>query len=104
MCRRTNCKNGNAKKSSRFICLRCLKENCVGRGIFRKNTKELNHIKDIRCLCTHMEYKTKNLEVRWCDDFTERMLKATEMCHNYYDDYGNYIGNDSEFNNYGEVG
>lgn len=89
---RSNCKNGNAKKSSRFICLRCLKENCVGQGILRPNTKEKDHIKNLRCLCVHMEYKTKNLEVRWCDDFKERMNKAKEIRHKFYDDDGKYIG------------
>ncbi len=89
---RSNCKNGNAKKSSRFICLRCLKENCVGQGIPRPNTKEIDHIKNIRCLCIHTEYKTKNLEVRWCDDYKERMERAIEIRHKFYDIDGNYIG------------
>lgn len=30
--------------------------------------------------------KTKNLEVRWCDDFSERMERAREMKSTYYDD------------------
>lgn len=45
--KRGNCKDGNAKKSSRFICLRCLNENCVGQGIQRPNTKEKDHIKNL---------------------------------------------------------
>ena len=90
--RRNNCKDGNAKKSSRFICLRCLKQNCVGQGIQRPNTKEVDHIKNLSCLCVHMEYKTKNLEVRWCDDYKERMERAIEICGDFYDSDGNYIG------------
>lgn len=49
MCKR----NGNSKRNSRFICLRCLKENTVGAGMSRPNTKEKDHVKDIVCLCTH---------------------------------------------------
>lgn len=90
--RKSNCKDGNAKKSSRFICLRCLKQNFVGAGIQRPNTKEKDHIKNIGCLCIKMRYKTKNLEVRWCDDFKERMEYAEKIRHEFYDDYGNYIG------------
>ena len=47
------------KKSSRFIYLRCLKQNCVGQGIQRPNTKEVDHIKNLSCLCVHIKYKTK---------------------------------------------
>lgn len=89
MCR---CKNGNPKKSSRFICLRCLKENCVLQGVQRPKTKEIDHRKNARCLCVHMEYKTKNLEVRWCDNFDERMERAKQMRPDFYDEDGNYIG------------
>ena len=88
MCKR----NGNAKKSSRFICLRCLCENCVGQGIQRPNTKEKDHIKNLSCLCVKTKYKTKCLEVRWCDDFDERMERAEEIRHRFYDLNGNYIG------------
>lgn len=86
------CKNGNAKKSSRFICLRCLKQNYVGVGIQRPNTKEIDHVKNLSCLCVRMKYQTKNLEVRWCDDFKERMERAIEMRPDFYDNEGHYIG------------
>ena len=72
--------------------MRCLKENCVGQGIQRPKTKEKDHIKNLACLCVRMEYKTKNLEVRWCDDFKERMIRAIEMQPDFYDSNGNYIG------------
>ena len=39
-----------------------------------------------------MEYKTKNLEVRWRDDFEERMDRAKEIQHKYYGSNGDYIG------------
>lgn len=78
-------RNGNPKHNSRFICLRCLQENKVGVGISRPNTKEKNHIKNLTCLCVGLQMKTKNLEVRWCDDFSERMKRAREMKSIYYD-------------------
>lgn len=30
--------------------------------------------------------RTKNLEVRWCDDFSESMKRAKEMKPTYYDE------------------
>ena len=87
MCKR----NSNAEHSSRFICLRCLKENGVGAGIIRVNMRESGHIKDLICLCTKLEEKTKNLEVRWCDNFAERMEYAREIQSNFYDAEGNLI-------------
>lgn len=82
MCKR----NGHPERSSKFICLRCLRENQVGSGIPRPNTKEKDHVKDIVCLCTHLEMKTKNLEVRWCDDIGERMIRAMQLKPKYYDE------------------
>lgn len=81
MCKR----NGRPKRSSKFICLRCLRENQVGDGIPRLNTKEKDHIKDIICLCTQLNMKTKNLEVRWCDNMNERMERAKQLNPKYYD-------------------
>ena len=92
MCKRVNNKNFNIERRSRFICLRCLHENKVGDGITRPNTKEKGHIKNLCCLCTKMEYKTKNLEVRYKDDFKERMEYANRVRHKFYDAEGNYIG------------
>lgn len=59
MCKR----NGHPERSSKFICLRCLKENQVGDGIPRIKTKEKGHIKDIVCLCTGLKEKTKILKL-----------------------------------------
>lgn len=78
--------NCNTKHNSRFICLRCLKENMVGAGIPRPNTKETDHIKNLICLCTHLEMRTKNLEVRWRDDFETQMKKAPKLKSKYYDE------------------
>lgn len=85
-------RSGYPDHSSRFICLRCLKENKVGDGIPRPKTKEVDHIKDLACLCTALRYKTENLEVRYCDNFEERMERAKMIQHEYYDEYGNYVG------------
>lgn len=82
MCKR----NGNPKHNSRFICLRCLQENKVGAGISRPKTKEKNHVKNLTCLCVGLQMRTKNLEVRWCDDFYERMEYAKKIKPRYYDE------------------
>lgn len=79
MCR---CKNGNPKKASRFICIRCQRENNVGSGIQRANQREKGHIKDLHCVfCRQV---TKNLELRYCDLFEDVMEKATELHSQYY--------------------
>lgn len=83
--------NRNPKHNSRFICLRCLQENKVGAGIPRPKTKEKDHIKNLTCLCVGLQMKTKNLEVRWCDDFSERMERAREMKSTYYDDHNELL-------------
>ena len=85
-------RNGHPDHSSRFICLRCLKENKVGDGIPRLRLKEKDHIKDLACLCTGLKYVTENLEVRYCDDFNERMKRAREIQSEHYDKDGNYVG------------
>lgn len=82
MCR---CKMGNPKRSSRFICCKCLKENFVGSGIQRANQREKNHIKDLTCFSPECRGTiTKNLEVRYCDSFNEMMEKAEELHREYY--------------------
>ena len=68
---------GNPKRSSRFICCKCLKENQIGSGIQRANQREKGHIKDLYCL--HCQTVTKNLEIRYCDSFDEMMQKAKEL-------------------------
>ena len=73
---------GNPKRSSRFICLKCLKENQLGSGIQRANQREKGHVKDLYCL--QCKAVTKNLEVRYCDSFDEMMDKAEELHREYY--------------------
>ena len=80
---------GNPKKSSRFICCKCLKENQLGSGIQRANQRSKYHIKDLTCLnqgCNGMV--TKNIEVRYCDSFDEMMEKAKELHREYYNEDG----------------
>lgn len=82
MCR---CKNGNPKRQSRFICCKCLKENFVGVGIQRSNQREKGHIKNITCInpgCNGIV--TKNIEVRYCDNFQEMINKAEKLHVTYY--------------------
>lgn len=82
-------KYGNPKHSSRFICLCHLGENMVGAGIQRRRQREKYHIKDLMCMnpnCPCYGQITKNIEVRWCDDFEEIMEKATIIRSLYYDD------------------
>ena len=81
MCR---CKYGNPKKRSSFICLKCLQINQLGDGIQRSQQREKFHIKDLTCMCVNLEEITKNLEVRYCDDFQEMMNKAMELRPKYY--------------------
>ena len=76
---------GNPQQSSRFICLQCLKENKLGAGIQRTRRREKNHIKDLTCLnpgCNGTV--TKNVEVRFFDNFDAVMLKAEELRVKYY--------------------
>lgn len=58
-------KNGNAKKKSRFICLKCGRMNNVLDGVQRKKQRPFLHIKD--CYCIYCSEETKNVEVRHCD-------------------------------------
>ena len=85
MCR---CRFGNPKKMSRFICCRCLKENTVGQHIQRKSQREKGHVKDLTCLCTGLKEVTKNIEVRYCDNFEEMMNKAEKLHIEYYGKVG----------------
>ncbi len=76
---------GNPKKQSRFICLCCLKENLVGTGIQRGNQREKGHIKDLMCINKGCDGKTtKNIEVRYCDNYQEMMKKAIDLHKKYY--------------------
>jgi hypothetical protein len=76
-------KQGNPKRKSRFICCKCLQENMVGSGIQREHgQREKNHIKDLYCVIDNEV--TKNLEVRFCDDYNEMKQKANALHNEYY--------------------
>ena len=86
MCKR----NGNPKRSSRFICLKCMKLNQLGSGIQRGgHQREKYHIKDLMCLNCKDEDITKNIEVRWCDNYDEIYKKAVEIRSRYYQEENN---------------
>lgn len=77
---------GNPKRSSKFICLRCMKINQLGSGIQRGGKqREKYHIKDLTCFNKGCQGAiTKNLEVRWCDDLLDAMDKAEKIRGKYY--------------------
>lgn len=79
-------RHDNTSRASEFICLRCLSKNQVGDKIRRPNMREKDHVKNLCCLCTKLQMRTKNLEVRWCDDFDERMEYAKKIKSKYYDE------------------
>ena len=80
MCR---CRMGNPKRSSRFICCKCLKENRLGSGIQRSNQRSKYHIKDN--VCSHCG-EVKTMEVRHCDYLPDIMKKAIRKHNELYDD------------------
>lgn len=58
-------------------------ENYIGAGIQRGNhQREKFHIKDMYCICC--DDVTKNIEVRWCDDYLEIFEKALKLREKYY--------------------
>lgn len=79
---------GNPKRSSKFICLRCMKINQLGSGIQRGGKqREKYHIKDLTCFNKGCKGAiTKNMEVRWCDDLLDAMDKAEKIRGKYYKD------------------
>ena len=73
----SRCRMGNPKKQSRFICLRCLKQNHIGDGIQRfGRQRPIEHEKDLYCL--NCKTVTQNMEVRYCDDYEETLEKAVK--------------------------
>lgn len=77
-------KNGNPKHASRFICMKCMNENMLARGIQRQKQREQKHVKDLYCLkCGEV---TKCIEVRFCDSYEEIFEAAKIKRENYYID------------------
>lgn len=76
---------GNPKKMSKFICCKCMKENGILSGIQRLGKQRGKfHIKDALCLNKGCNKITKNVEVRYCDDFLEILDRVPELHIKYY--------------------
>ena len=64
--------------------------NPCGSGIQRGgHQREKYHIKDLMCLNCKDEDITKNIEVRWCDNYDEIYKKAVEIRSRYYQEENN---------------
>lgn len=75
---------GNPKRKSKFICLKCMRNNGVGDGIQRNNhQREYGHIKDLFCI--YCKEETKNIEIRYCDDYTRLLNIVPELHMTYYE-------------------
>lgn len=78
-------KNGNPKRASQFLCLHCMKINPVGSGIQRGcRQREKFHIKDLLCINCDCQTITKNMEIRWCDQYEEIYEEALKIREQYY--------------------
>lgn len=75
-------KNGSPALSSRFICLKCKKNNLVGAGIQRGKQREKYHVKDLFCI--NCKERTKNIEVRYKDDENDIFAYGMQIRKNYY--------------------
>jgi hypothetical protein len=57
----------------------------IGNGIQRfHQQRERNHVKDLYCLSAGCRDVTKNLEIRYCDDFDTVMEEAKSLHKKYY--------------------
>jgi len=75
---------GNPKKTSSFICLKCLQ---IGiSGIQRKSQREKFHVKDL--FCYNCQTETKHIEIRHCDWLEEIKDKAKDLHIEYYGKVG----------------
>ena len=76
--------NGNGKKASEFICLKCLDwRTTYTQDIQRKNQREIEHVKNTECLRCG---KIKSMEVRYCDYLPDIMRKAMKKHNELYND------------------
>lgn len=75
-------KNGNPKRQSRFICMKCMNENMLANGIQRQKQREKYHVKDLFCIRCQMVCKC--IEVRFCDSYEEIFETAKIKRENYY--------------------
>jgi hypothetical protein len=67
---------------SKFICLKCMQENKIVTGLQRPRQRKKFHIKNIYCL--NCKKITKNIEIRFCDSFSEIEEKAANIRSRYY--------------------
>lgn len=81
---------GNPKKKSRFVCIKCGQENHIIDGVQRVNQREYLHIKD--CECIHCKCVTKNVEIRYCDDYSTVMESLPELYDIYYGNKEKKVG------------
>ena len=84
MCRGGKYKNGNPKRASSFICLKCLDWKFTYiQGIQRSKQGELGHIREhVGSHCGEV----KTMEGRNCDDLPDIMKKAIRKHNELYDD------------------
>ena len=75
-------KNGKPKRSSRFICIYCGKENMP--GIQRRNMRQKEHIKTM--YCPFCKIVTQNVEVRYMDNFEEIKEDVPQLRNIYYEE------------------
>ena len=77
-------RNGNGKKASRFICLKCLDwKTTYIPDIQRPNQREKYHVKDTECIRCG---KIKSMEVRHCDYLPDVMRMAIKRHNKDYND------------------
>ena len=86
MARRSKIKSGNSKKSSRFICLNCLQSDLITGTEMQRihGQKEEDHIKNL--WCCRCKVKLKTLEVRYFDDYDQKLEKAKELREEFIND------------------
>jgi hypothetical protein len=60
-----------------------MKDNQIGDGIQRKKQREYGHIKDLYCV--YCKDTTKNIEVRFCDFYSELAEEAKRLHKEYYE-------------------
>lgn len=76
MCKR----NGNPKRASKFICLKCGK--IVMDGLQRTKQRPFLHIKDLYCVYCKAECKA--VEIRYLDDIHVVMEAIPNLKEKYY--------------------